>query len=78
MSTATCRLDTLYMSATSDIQYCADCGLVHLTMGPITLRLSEDHYETLSRDVNKGLLQLKSQRPDLDASGNNNVRTLHS
>lgn len=78
MSTATCRLDTLYMSETSDIQYCADCGLVHFTMGPITLRLSEEHYEILSRDVNKGLLQLKSQRSGNNTGGKNNVRTLHS
>jgi hypothetical protein len=78
MSTATCRLDTLYMSETSDIQYCADCGLIHLTMGPITLRLSEKHYEEFSRDVNKGLAQLKSQRLNLNTEGKSNVRALRS
>jgi hypothetical protein len=78
MSTATCRLDTLYMSEISDIQYCADCGLIHVTMGPITLRLSEKHYEKLSRDVNKGLIQLKSHRLNLNVDGKSNVRTLHS
>jgi hypothetical protein len=76
MTTTTCQLDTLYMSSTSDIQYCADCGLIHLTMGPITLRLSEKHYEELSRDVNKGLTQLKSQQHNLNSDSN--VRTLHS
>lgn len=78
MSTATCQLNTLYMSETSEIEYCADCGLIHLTMGPITLRLSEKHYEEFSRDVNKGLIRLSSLRRSVNAKAKSHVRTLHS
>ena len=78
MSTEKCQLDTLYMSSTCDIQYCADCGLIHLTMGPLTLRLSEEHYKKFSRDIHKGLIQLTSQRGNENAGDKNNVRTLHS
>jgi len=78
MSTTKCQLDTLYMSSTCDIQHCADCGLIHLTMGPLTLRLSEQHYKELSQDINKGLIQMQSQQISEDTGKKNNVRTLHS
>ena len=77
MSASKCQLDTLYMSSTCDIQHCADCGLIHLTMGPLTLRLSEKHYKDLALDINKGLIQMQSQR-GIESSDKSNVRTLHS
>jgi len=78
MSEPKCQLEMLATSASSELQYCADCGLVHLTMGPLTLRLSKKHFSEFARDMNKGLIQLKAKSFSSDSVVKDNVRTLHS
>jgi hypothetical protein len=58
-----CQLETLVKSATTHIQYCAGCEEVHISLGPISLRLSLDHYQRFSSDIAKGLYHL--DMPDL-------------
>jgi hypothetical protein len=78
MSSTPCELVTLVKSATSHIQFCADCGEVHLTMGPISLRLSRDHYQRLSSDIAKGLYRLEMPDVSLEMLHDQSAKTLHS
>jgi hypothetical protein len=78
MSLATCKLDTLLMSPNCEIQFCEDCGLVHLSMGPLTLRLSQSHYTEIARDLNRGLIQLQAKNLKTRSADETNIRTLHS
>jgi len=59
MASTPCQLTTLVKSDTTHIQFCADCEEIHLTMGPISLRLSRDHYQRLASDIAKGLYCLE-------------------
>lgn len=73
-----CQLETLLRSESCEIQYCDDCGLIHLTVGSLTLRLNENHFKELSRNINTGLIQLHSQRLSEKKAEKSNIRTLHS
>lgn len=73
-----CQLETLLTASTCDIQYCADCGMVHLMMGSMTLRLSKDHFQEFAQDMGKGLSQLKVHTLAPEGFRANNVTTLHS
>lgn len=78
MSSETCQLHNLVRTQNTEIQYCDDCGLVHLTVGPLTLRFDENQFKTLSRDISKGLIQLHSQRLSSRKSRRGSVQKLHS
>lgn len=73
-----CQLETLLTAATCDIQYCADCGMIHLMMGSMTLRLTTEHFQEFSQDLNKGVMQLKMSTLSTDGFRPDNVTTLHS
>lgn len=55
MANSTCRPETVFESNTVDIQHCPDCQLIHLTMGSITIRMSEHHFSQLAQDMGRGL-----------------------
>ena len=78
MSLAACRPETLLSTTTCDIQYCADCKMIHLMMGSITLRIPEEHFQELAQDMGRGLIKLKARdRSSFDFNAHN-VTTLHS
>lgn len=58
MATSACQPRTVFESATVDIQYCPDCELVHLTMGSITMRMTEHHFAQFAQDISKGMFEL--------------------
>jgi len=78
MSESACQLETLVKSETSHIQFCPDCEEIHLTMGPISLRLSRDHYQRLAADIAKGLYRLETPNISSEMFHDQRVRTLHS
>lgn len=57
MAASACRLQTISESASVDIQYCPDCELLHLTMGSITIRMTEQHFSQFAQDISKGLFE---------------------
>jgi hypothetical protein len=77
MSSA-CQLETLIQSKTTHIQFCSDCEEVHLSMGPISLRLSRDHYQRFSSDIAKGLYQLEMLDVPSEMLHDSGVRKLQS
>lgn len=60
MTAPACQLQTVFESSTVDIQYCQDCQLLHLTMGSITIRMSEHHFSQFAKDISKGLFELSA------------------
>ncbi|KGM05818.1 hypothetical protein LP43_2380 [Methylophaga thiooxydans] len=60
MATPACRPETVFESATVDIQHCPDCQMIHLTMGSITIRMTEQHFSQYAQDVSKGLFELNA------------------
>jgi len=69
-----CRLDTLVSTKTCEVQFCECCGLFHLTLGPLTLRLKQAHFMELLSDLNMAVTQQKRYK----AANISNVRKLHS
>jgi|GEM_PF-936938 len=57
MTASACRPQTVYESSTVAIQHCADCQMIHLTMGSITMRMSEHHFSQFSQDISKGFFE---------------------
>ncbi|HEC75381.1 MAG TPA: hypothetical protein ENI26_13605 [Methylophaga aminisulfidivorans] len=60
MAKTACRPETIYESNTVDIQHCPDCQLIHLTMGSITVRMSEHHFTQFAQDMSKGLFEFSA------------------
>jgi len=61
MASTACQPKTVFESATVDIQHCADCQLIHLSMGSITIRMTEQHFSQFTQDISKGLFELNAQ-----------------
>jgi len=78
MSSTPCQPETLLSSPTCDIQYCADCGMIHLMMGSMTLRLTTEHFQEFAQDLGRGLMQLKARDRSSFNFHSSNVTTLHS
>lgn len=60
MTSPACRPETVFESDTVDIQHCPDCQMIHLTMGSITIRMTEQHFSQYAQDVSKGLFEFSS------------------
>ncbi|WP_438970271.1 hypothetical protein [Methylophaga sp.] len=60
MASTSCHPTTVYESATVDIQYCSDCQMIHLTMGSITIRMTEHHFSQYAQDISKGLFEFNA------------------
>lgn len=60
MASRACKPETIYESKTVDIQHCPDCKMMHLTMGSITVRMSEHHFTQFAHDISRGLFELNS------------------
>lgn len=60
MAATACRPQTVFESSTVAIQHCADCQMVHLTMGSITMRMSEHHFSEFAKDISKGLFEFSA------------------
>ncbi|MDC9724607.1 MAG: hypothetical protein PSN44_01635 [Gammaproteobacteria bacterium] len=78
MSSTPCQPETILSASTCDIQYCSDCGMIHLIMGAMSLRLSTGHFQELAKDLGKGTALLKARRNSAFNFHNQNVTTLHS
>jgi hypothetical protein len=78
MSSTPCQPETLLTAPTCDIQYCSDCGMIHLMMGAMTLRVSTGHFLEFSKDLGKGANLLKARRNSAFKYHDQNVTTLHS
>ena len=50
-----CRPYILFQSETLDIQHCPDCGLMHISLGTITLKMSEQQFMRFAKDMGQGL-----------------------
>ncbi|MCX4187421.1 hypothetical protein [Methylophaga sp. OBS4] len=62
MTSTACRPQTVYESASVDIQHCPDCQMIHLTMGSITIRMTEHHFTQFAQDISKGLFEFSASR----------------
>jgi hypothetical protein len=60
MAASACRPQTVFESATVAIQHCPDCQMIHLTMGSITMRMSEHHFSEFAKDISKGLFEFNT------------------
>ncbi|EGL53681.1 MAG TPA: hypothetical protein EYM37_01480 [Methylophaga aminisulfidivorans] len=60
MASRACKPETIYESNTVDIQHCPDCKMIHLTMGSITVRMSEHHFTQFAQDMSKGLFEFNA------------------
>lgn len=60
MASTSCRPQTIYESTTVDIQHCPDCQMMHLTMGSITIRMTEYHFSQFAQDIGKGLFEFNT------------------
>jgi hypothetical protein len=67
MANNSCQPKTVFESSTVDIQHCPDCQLLHLTMGSITIRMTEHHFSQFTKDISKGLFELNAS--SLEQSG---------
>ncbi len=59
MTKQSCDVVDLVSSKTSQIKYCEECQEVHLIMGPISLRLSADHFQQLANDLGNAVAELQ-------------------
>lgn len=57
---SSCRLQTIFESSTVDIQHCPDCQMIHLTMGSITIRMTEHHFSEFAKDISRGLFEFSN------------------
>lgn len=73
-----CQLETLAQSKTSTIQFCPECEEIHLIMGPISLRLSKDHYQRFANDIARGLQSLNSVNLSADVFNLLDTSRFHS
>lgn len=55
---ANCQPETILSSQTCGVQYCADCQMLHINMGSITLRMNEAHFEAFAIDMNKAMFHM--------------------
>ncbi len=78
MAATDCQLETLISSNTCEVQYCDDCGLFHLTMGPLTLRLNEAHFNDLANDLGMAAAQQKHHKSLKMGRKKAKVTSLHS
>lgn len=56
-----CQPQTVFESSTVDILHCPDCQMIHLTMGSITLRMSEYHFSQFAKDISRGLFEFNTE-----------------
>ncbi len=75
---ASCQLNLIAKSATTTIQFCADCQEVHITLGPVSLRLSRDHYQRFYTDIAKAYHQLELPTVSLEMLHEQPYTKLHS
>ncbi len=77
-----CHPQTLVSTQTCDVQFCEDCGMFHLNMGPLTLRLTQAHFTDLANDLAMAVAQQKLLQETKSSvkfkSTSSNVRKLHS
>lgn len=73
-----CQLKTLAQSKTTTIQFCPDCEEIHLTMGPISLRFSKDHYQRFAADIAQGMQSLNSVNLSSDVFAQLDTNHFHS
>lgn len=58
---AECPLETIINAETCDIQFCPECGLLHINLGSITLRMSEGQFAAFAMDISKGLFAMRQR-----------------
>lgn len=58
---SSCKPQTIFESSTVDIQHCPDCQMLHLTMGSLTIRMSEQHFSQFARDISRGHFAFNSE-----------------
>jgi hypothetical protein len=46
------------------VRFCRECEVVHLEVGPVTLRLSPDGLESLTHAISRASAQLHHATPD--------------
>lgn len=76
--TPTCPIETLLNGSRCDLQYCPDCKVIHLALGPVTLHLPETHFQELVTELRKGVFKLKSGKLASDDLFNDSIVRLHS
>lgn len=58
---AICQPETILSSQTCDVQFCAECQMLHLNMGSITLRMSEEHFAAFAIDMSKAMFHMRQR-----------------
>ena len=61
MASNSCQPEQVFSSNTCDIQFCPDCQMVHLNMGAITLRMTEQHFANYAIDISKALFHMRQR-----------------
>ena len=68
-----CAHNVLAHNQTCSIEHCASCDALHITVGPITVRLQPDIAELLEQALGQALTQLPAGRPFGLSSTNNRL-----
>jgi hypothetical protein len=50
-----CIHQKLISNSLCEIKYCADCGTVHLSLGAMTLHLTDDQFEGLTKSLRRAI-----------------------
>lgn len=75
-----CKTEPLVVSEACEVHLCPDCETVHLSMGPVSLRLRERHFKEVANNLRKALFELQKIRSPEDFIVNDveKVTRLHS
>jgi hypothetical protein len=55
MMSKACINQKLVSNSLCEIKYCADCGTVHLLLGAMTLHLTDDQFEGLTKSFRRAI-----------------------
>ena len=59
--TNNCQPETIFSSPGCDIQFCPECQMVHVNMGALTLRMTEQQFANYAIDISKAMFHLRQR-----------------
>lgn len=69
--TNSCQPETIFSSPGCDVQFCPDCQMIHLNMGALTLRMTEQQFANYAIDISKAMFSLRQRE-----AGHNSMRMM--
>lgn len=75
-----CQTNLLISGEACEVQFCQDCGTIHLSLGPLTLRLREHHFEEITHNLRLAMYELQNIRDPKSRSvtEGSNISRLHN